>query len=69
MTDGRENAKRNVTSALPTIDSTGMATAASSGSADALMMPAAPLSPIIANEAKISPSTPSAMYSTPRTRT
>ena len=39
---GSENAKRNETSAVPTTERIGIASAASSGSADALMIPAAP---------------------------
>ena len=46
-----------------------MAIAASSGSAEALMMPAAPPTPIIISAATISPMTPMAMFRTPRTRT
>ncbi len=53
----------------PTIDRMGRAIAAASGSAEALMMPAAPPTPIIISAAAMSPMTPSAMFRTPRTRT
>src|ERR1700752_4316791 len=66
---GTENAKRNATRNAPTMEGMGMASAASSGSAEALMMPAAPPTPIIIKAATMRPTPPMAMLRTPRTRT
>ncbi len=69
ITDGSEKAKMTATRTLPTTERIGMASAASSASAAALMIPAAPPKPISIKAATMRPMTPIAMFSTPRTRT